>query len=90
MSITPEPIARLGTIIRMAQANELTHQAAAERVAQLLAVWGLTEGELNDFIDRRLRVLQDQRRDLGNRAAALSYIRDSAISLHKSKQGASA
>jgi hypothetical protein len=90
MSITPEPIARLGTIIRMAHANELTHQAAAERVAQLLASWGLTEGYLNQAIDHRVRLLQEQRRELDNRAAALAYIRDRAIAIHKAKQGASA
>jgi hypothetical protein len=90
MSITPGPIARLGTVIRMAYANELTQQAAAERVAGLLASWGLTEGELNAAIDHRVRLLQEQRRELDNRAAALTYIRDRALAIYKSKQGAPA
>lgn len=86
MSITDEKIVRMNLFLRNAMENELTNQAAAERIAQLLAGWNLSEGELNDAIDRRVRLLQDQRRIIDDQAKTLNYIRERALAIHRAKE----
>lgn len=61
MSVSTEGMVRLTETLRAVAHNDITHSEAAWRIAQLLLRWGLTRGELDSVISRRIETLNDVR-----------------------------